>query len=119
MKDITKDSLIKIIIDRVDYFVPICFNENWNKLYSIDKYRLVEILDNTFWDMRCEKTFINEYVYSIIITFDTKLSAKEIITFTDETEIDKIQFFINKEDITKIKNTIFKDNQDDDFWRNI
>lgn len=116
MKDIIKETIQDILLDKEDYFLTYCINKNWNKLYSIDKIKLSNILDNQEWSFNCEKTMINEMVYSIIINFDNELQKEFFLNYENENiKVKNIQIFINKKDILKLKTTLFKDDKDD-FW---
>ena len=116
MKDIVKETIQDILLDKIDYFITYCINKNWNKLYAIDKIKLTSILDNQEWSFCCEKTMINEMVYSIIINFDNELEKENFLNYEMENiKVKSIQLFLNKEDMLKIKNTLFK-NDIDEFW---
>lgn len=119
MIDKVKANFISILFEHKDYFLPICFNEDWNTLYAIDKYRLAEILESRQWRIHCETTFINEIVYSCIITLESPIPSQDILNFTDIAETKNIQIFVNHEDMVKIKDQIFQDQKDSEFWKKI
>ena len=116
MRDIVKETIQDVLLDKLEYFIPYCINKNWNKLYAIDKIKLTNILDTQEWSFTCEKTMINEMVYSIIIVFDKELEKDYFLNYeNEEIYIKSIQLFINKNDMLKLKNSLFY-NDNDEFW---
>lgn len=120
MLDRIKYNSLDIILSSHNYFIPICFNEDWDNLYAIDKYRLTEALERCEWDIKCEKIFVNEDVYSVIITSKNEFIKNDFIVSFDEKEKAKsIQIYVTRQELLEFGKKVFTNSNNDDFWKNI
>lgn len=109
MKIMKIDNEIKNIIQEYPYFISVGLGNNWNKNISLDKTLLIRALNEFKWEWYLEESYINDYVYSLIIKFDFSENEPKYLEQLyggmdkENGMYEKLAIYISKEVFKKLK----------------
>lgn len=124
-KENEKNLLFEVLHSYKGYFLPYSFNGNWNDMGAIDVYKLCMLLEELPINYCCGYSFVNEAVWSIIITierdniFSNYFKASPNSSFPiDNFNVKTLEIYVTKDEISLLKKIVFY-NDNSDFWKNL